>query len=372
MACIVKVPTPEAPGVLVFTTQERDNAILGDGALAARVAALKPRWLIGLHHNWHDHAFIRNELFDFSMAGEDDLRGSSGDAFPLVPLDACNFVPAFFNASTTADKFWDLLYIARPVFFKGFPMFLDTVRALYDGGQELRVLCVAPMPPYRRRDRRTVIYDVAARYQRMFTAEERHRFTLLTIETDYPFPLDVETLAHLYRSSRVFAHFAPDERRCRVAAYAWATGMPVVGTAAVGSLLPVSVRRTPFFREAADPPSFAREILAALADARSQPDFAPVHAVVCEDQTRTSLKQSLERLSGDRFGAAPAESYALQRLDLRLGRHHGLSSGGNRVASSVAHLVSLLAGDEDRVRGAVGSTEDPEVELALESPETGA
>jgi glycosyltransferase involved in cell wall biosynthesis len=364
MACLIKIPTPGSRGVVVFTTQERDNAIVSDAAVASGVAALKDRWIVGLHHNWHDYRFVRNELFDFSMAGEDDLRSPTGEAIPIVPLDACNFVPDFFVPAAGAEKFWDLLYVARPVFFKGFPTFLATVRILFDRGHALRVLCVAPMPPYRRRDRKTVMYDVRERYERMFSPDERYRFTLLTLDHDYPFPLDIETLAHLYRSSRAFAHFAPDERRCRVAAYAWSSGVPVVGSAAVGSLLPEALRHAPFFREASEPAGLAEQIVAALEDAGSGADFTPARNVVTEGQTRGSLKQHLERLSGEPFVTAPAEAYAFDRLDLRLGRHHGLSSGANRVDSSVAELVSVLASREEEARRAVEETGDPEQALA--------
>jgi glycosyltransferase involved in cell wall biosynthesis len=364
MACLIKVPTQEARGVVVFTTQERDNAITGDAALISRIAALKQRWIVGLHHNWHDYSFTRNELFDFSMAGEDDLRSANGEPIPLLPLDACNFVPGFFTEAPEQGKFWDVLYLARPVFFKGFPTFLATVRALFDRGHPLRVLCVAPMPPYRRRDRKTVMYDVRARYERMFRPAERQRVTLLTLDHDYPFPLDIETLAHLYRSSRVFVHFAPDERRCRVAAYGWSSGVPVVGSAAVGSLLPAELRRPPFFFEAAGVDGFADQIVAAIQAAHGHPDFGPVRRTVNEVETRHTLKRQLENLTGERFVAASAASYALDRLDLRLGRHHGLSTGANRVESSVADLVSTLASDEELIRREVQEHDDPEAALA--------
>lgn len=245
MACILRAPSDEGDkGVIVFTTPERDRVISGDAALRASIEQLKSRWLVGLHHNWHDHAFTYDPLFDFSMAGEGDLVTVDGSEVPLVTLDACNFVPPEFEPGGT--KFWDALYVARPVAFKGMPQFLDCVRALYDAGHMLRILCVCPMPSGELAADPGVLGTLEDDYVKRFSYAERRLFSLLTLRHDYPFPLDLPTLAHLYRSSRAFVHFAPDERRCRVAGYAWAAGLPVVAMASVGSLLPPEDRRPPF------------------------------------------------------------------------------------------------------------------------------
>jgi hypothetical protein len=174
MACLLKLPDERSRGVLTVTTQERDNVIRADRAVADQLAELKDRWIVGLHHNWHDHAFSYDPLYDFSMAGEEDLVEVSGRDVPLVTLDACNFVPEVFRPAD-GEPFWDLLYVARPVAFKGFPTFLETVRRLYDGGHDLRVLCLCPMPPYDRASRDTVLYDIRERYEALFTGAERQR-----------------------------------------------------------------------------------------------------------------------------------------------------------------------------------------------------
>jgi glycosyltransferase involved in cell wall biosynthesis len=356
MACLLRTPSDSGKGVVVFTTPERDSVIASDPDLRAAIEDLKDRWIVGLHHNWHDHAFSRDPLFDFSMAGDGDLIG---DPVPLVTLDACNFVPPCFRPG--GEKFWDLLYVARPVFFKGFDHFLDAVRELFARGRRDRVLCVCAMPPYNPAEEATVLYDLEDIYLERFTREERRLFTLLTLKFDYPFPLDLPTLAHLYRSSRAFAHFAPDERRCRVAAYAWATGLPVVGTAAVGSLLPEALRKPPAFREIHDPEDYADQIAAAL-DAPEDPAghaaaaeyFAPANAV-------SSLRQQLDRLFPDE-GLLDEPAYLLSDLGIRLGRHHGISAGPNRVPMTVTELVATLASSE-----LVAGGRDPEMELAARS-----
>jgi hypothetical protein len=360
MACILKAPTEDGGGVVVFTTQERDQVIKREPAVEAAVRALKPRWLVGLHHNWHDTAFVYDPLFDFSMAGEDDLVETSGREVPLVTLDACNFVPDFF-AGHAGDRFWDVLYIARPVFFKGFREFFSCVRALYDRGHMLRVLCISPVPPYVEADRETVLYELEDLYVEMFSDAERRRLNLLALRHDYPFPLDLETLAHFYRSSKVFTHFAADERRCRVAGYAWAAGLPVVAMEPVGSLLPQGLRRPPYFFEAESYDEFPGLILNAL-------ESGPVDDQAAASRVLTSQTVAVleARLEAD-FGVTGDQGWAVAGLDIRLGRHHGLGPRPNAVPMRVERLVEAL-GDEDRVRAAVASGHDPEVALAEAEP----
>ena len=356
MASILKAPAPGGVGVVVFTTQERDQVIKREPAVEAAVRSLKPRWRIGLHHNWHDPAFVYDPLFDFSMAGEGDLVETSGREVPLVTLDACNFVPECF-AEQTGDRFWDLLYIARPVFFKGFREFFGCVRKLYDLGHMLRVLCICPVPPYVEADRDTVLYEVEDLYREMFSDGERRRFNLLALRHDYPFPLDLETLAHFYRSSKVFAHFAPDERRCRVAGYAWAAGLPVVAKPAVGSLLPEELRRPPYYFQAETHAAFPELIMRALATAPA--DLAAARTAFLASETTVALKARLE----EGFGVPADGAWALAGLDIRLGRHNGIGEGPNTIPMGVDRLVELLA-DEARVGDAVTASDDPELALA--------
>ncbi|HEX7300699.1 MAG TPA: hypothetical protein VF257_16995 [Solirubrobacteraceae bacterium] len=351
--------------MVVFTTPERDRFLRTDPELAAAVERLKPRWLAGLHHNWHDHAFTHDPLFDFSMAGEGDLVTVDRTEVPLVTLDACNFVPAEFEPGGT--KFWDLLYVARPVAFKGMPQFLDCVRALYDAGHDLRVLCVCPMPPHDPAEESTVLFDLQARYLERFSQSERRRFTLWTLDYDYPFPLDLPTLAHLYRSSRCFVHFAPDERRCRVAGYAWATGLPVVAKSPVGSLLPPDLRRRPFFYEVPDDAAFADRILSALdALARgtdSASDEVRQHFVTSE--TTAELRRQLCTLAP--AGLEGDDGWALEGLDIRLGRHHGIPGGPNGVPMTLRELIDVMLAESPALVDA-GRQADPELALASSEP----
>jgi glycosyltransferase involved in cell wall biosynthesis len=367
MACLLKAPDEGAKGIVSFTTQERDAVLAREPETAARLRRLKERWVVGLHHNWHDHSFVYDDVFDFSMAGEDDLVEVAGRRFPIVTLDACNFVPDDFRPGGE-DKFWDVLYVARPVFFKGFGELLSCVRALYDSGRRYRILCICPMPPYDPAEAGSVFYDVRERYDEMFSEPEKDLFTLLTLDYRYPFPFDLPTLAHYYRSSRVFVHFAPDERRCRVAAYAWASGVPVVAMSATGSLLPASLRGRPYFYETHGYEEFPDLIAEALKGAGTT-DFLPVREQVSARYTQDVLKQQAERLFPEtRAATADDDRLALEGLDIRLGRHHGLASGLNAVRMPLAQFLATLEQDEELVREAIAEADDPEVVIAERMP----
>jgi hypothetical protein len=275
---------------------------------------------------------------------------------PLVPLDACNFVPAFFRPGN-GEKFWDILFVARAVFFKGIPEFFGAIRKLYDQGHRLRVFFLCPIPP-------EGDAGLRKKFEEMFSPDERQRFTFLTIAFDYPFPFDMHSLAHFYGASRIFVHSAPDERRCRVAAYAWAAGMPVVGMACVGSILSPQLRRPPYFFETAGYADFPEQILKALA-ASGATDMA-AHDEVSTSATVTTLRKDLEAIFGaDCLSPLPVPE---ADLDIRMGRHHGLAVGKNRVNQDIGAFIRqlLTVGDADLAR--IATMADPELELARLMP----
>lgn len=362
MACILKAPTEETKGVVIFTTQERDRLILTDKKLQEKIRSLRDRWVVGLHHNWHDYNFVYNSLFDFSMAGEEDLREATGKSVPLIPMDACNFVPDFFKPSQ-GEKFWDILYIARAVFFKRIPEFFECIRALYDKGYKYRVLFICPIPPYDRKETKTVFYNIRKVYDGMFSAEEKNLFILLTLNYRYPFPFGLETLSYFYKSSKIFVHFAEDERRCRVVAYAWATGIPVAGMPCVGSLLPKELRVKPYYYEVSDYSHFPEQIVCAINDSQSdRNDFEKARKNFSIVYTKQVLSQRLEKFFTVNGLGYETNHLSLSNLDIRLGRHHGIGSGPNTVLFPLPQFVTLLQ-NQQRVMEVVMNYQDPEKQL---------
>lgn len=350
MACILRLPNKDSVGVISFTTQERAQILL-DQDLYSELEELKTRWIFGLHHNWHDYNFKYNPLFDFSFAGEGDLKETSGTEFKQVFLDACNFVPSFFHPSNS-DKFWDILYVARAVYFKRIPEFFSIIRTLFDQGHRLRVLFICPVPPYSRSQKQTAFYNIREEYDKLFNEDEKSLFTLMTINYRYPFPFDLQTLAFFYQSSKVFVHTADDERRCRVAAYAWATGMPVVCMEQVASLMPKKYRAPPVVYEPKTYKDFPEKILNALrlvernipnqAVQESMKEFHEGDLLLRLDTELENLAKSNGRvyIKGKLFGV---------NLGLRLARHHDGIEGPNSFSSNLKTFVKWLKLGDSRV-----------------------
>jgi hypothetical protein len=361
VACLLKAPDGALKGCVVFTTQERDHVINKSVELRCRLQALKQRYVIGLHHNWHDHQFHYDPLFDFSMAGDGDLIEADGRDFARIPVDACNFAPPCYSAPR-GEQLWDILYVARAVAFKGIPEFFQTIRTLYDRRLTPRVLFICALPE---EVEIPGIADLRVHFEALFSVAERQRVTFLTLDWDYPFPLDAESLAFFYRSSRIFFHPAPDERRCRTAAYAWAGGMSVVCGGNVASILPQRFHTGPFLFSFEDSKAAPEALAAALAEA-GLPDakWPNVAAEFSASASSLRLAGMLDALAA-RYGWGEVAKTPINpsRLDIRLGRHHGISIGANRVDFTVAELCQALSAMADEDIESACTTPDPELRL---------
>ncbi len=365
MACLIKAPDGSGKGCVSFTTPERDQVINKDPRVRAEIEALKERYLVGLHHNWHDHAFVYDPLFDFSMAGDGDLVERDGRPFDRIPLDACNFAPACFAARQPGvEPFWDVLNVSRAVFFKGIPEFFQAIRTIYDRGRLIRVLQLCPVPPPSKGE--TDLSDARQRYEAIFSPKERQFFTLLTMEWDYPFPLDVETLAFFYRASRVYVQPSPQEVRCRVAAYAWATGVPVVGRENVASIVPPDLRRRPFWFAFDDLAQMADTILDAIDHGTDDRQWDDVSGEFRSDRSAQRMDERLAEMAAARGADASERPINPSRLDIRLGRHHLPPTGPNNIPQSLTAFCTKLRLMSDAELADFAAKDDPELALTRE------
>ena len=264
-------------------------------------------------------------------------------------MDACNFVQEVFRPGTT-EKFWDILYVARAVNFKRIPEFFAAVRKLYDLGYKYRVLFICPVPPYDPKEEKSVFYNIREVYDKMYSEEEKDLFNLLTIKYRYPFPFDLDTLAHFYRSSKVFVHTADDERRCRVASYAWASGLPVVGMDCVGGLLPPKARRPPYFFEPKGYAEFPDQIVKAISSLPCS-DWSSdlMRATFCESTTPDVLDKWLLEMAGHRGLPCQLGQVSRANLSIRLGRHHNGVASPNSLKTTLMDLVGWLSVSEDKI-----------------------
>lgn len=359
MACLIKPPNGQQLGCVSFTTPERDLFMRSDATTLAAIESLKQRYIVGLHHNWHDFDFVYDPIFDFSMAGESDLIERSGRKFPRTSIDCCNFVPQPFFQPRNSQQFWDVLNVTREAYFKGHAEFLDAIRAIYDRGRRLRVLHLCPVQ--RAKPGENAIPEIRRLHEAMFSMEERRSFTLITMDWDHPRPLDLDTLSFFYRSSGVFVHTAPDERRCRIAAYAWANQMPVVARDNVASILPQELRVPPFYFGYAQSDALPDAILTAVDSHPANGDWRGVLENFRPQNAAARLSDFLDKLAADRGQTMSAVPINPSHMDFRLGRHHiATMSGPNELTQTVTSFCHELLSHSDEELAQISRQEYPE------------
>ena len=358
MACIISFAKDKSLGAISLTNPEFLKA-QSNAAVQSALARVRGRYLVGVHHNWHPVRTALDESVDFHLLPRDQFNGPAPVSTRLVDLDACNFSPVEFQPSEEPPT-WDVLIVGRSVKFKRPALALETIRHLTELRPNLRVLFISPMPPRTPLSWRSVDHGLPRRYEGMFSVAERDNVTLLSPRENYPFPFTRRDLAVFYRASRVFAHFAPEETRCRVAAYAWASGLPVIGTRGIGDLLPPELLIEPAFYEVKND-LYVPAMLAAL-DRDEAFDSAAYRDVVGSTASVLKLVQWLNELPRS-DGRMTPDRVLSANLDIRLGWHHGSGDDVNGPGRSLLALLESLEGTRGEVGPLVASSAYPEREM---------
>lgn len=349
MSCILKRPNESDKGIVTFTTQEKLHIIDKSREIQNQISALKERFFVGLHFNWHDYNYTHNPLYDFCMAGKGDLGRSDA---PLIDMDACNFIPECYTHSglqdyeeVNANKHWDLLYVARGVSFKRLPIFFREVkRALQK--EKFRTLLVCCLG-----DESVLESEVLGMYNQ-FSDEEKQYFDMVSPSHNYPFTYSSETLGYFYKSSRIFVHTASSERRCRATANSWAARIPVIARPDPASILPAHLHERPLLYAVGADDNYCEKILEALKDNRDGRPFNTVEdeekmdeGERCFNVKYTSLifMKKMEEM----FGIVPNPLlYNFNNADIRLGFHISISVGSNKIDIPFSNFLDYLNNDK--------------------------
>ena len=174
--------------------------------------------------------------------------------------------------------------------------------------------------------------------------------------------MDMETLGFFYRSSKIFVHSADDERRCRVAGYAWSSGLPVVAMSCVGSLLPSHSRKEPYFYSVSDYAFFPDQIEKALNELEKSNSPNAALDEFIQDNAINKLVFCLHNY----FTDLPilSENYYTKNLDLRLGRSYGASIGPNRIGDNFIGFLDYLINQRNNFNPTIKLLDDPEKAIA--------
>ena len=320
MACIIKVPSTDSKGIITFTTVERDNFILDNSKVIKNLNLLKKNWLIGIHHNWHDFRFNYNNIFDFHLAGKNDLVEINNKKFLYSDFDCCNFVPSYFKFSNKS-KTWDILFVGRPAFFKRLNKFYDLIRELYNNKQHLKVLCIVWKSKKKDIHEFNDFHEV---YLKLFDKNERKFFKLVSLDNNKPFSL--QTLSKYYQKSRIYIHTSDIERRSRTTAYALKAGMPVVCMDSIASIVNKKYRIKPFVYVAKKDQDFLKLIIEAVEFSKSKNYKKKFMKPNMENfdykKNEKILIRFFEKIEKKNYKNNEIKLFNLHQLDFRLGKSY--------------------------------------------------
>jgi hypothetical protein len=323
MAAVIKIPGKNTKGIITFTTVERDRYIVGNSKIENQINELKNNWLFGIHHNWHDYSFSYNPLFDFHLAGKEDLISNDNSFFNNSNLDCCNFPPEVFSYHKSSEKHWDLLCVARPVFFKKIPEFYSIIRELYNKKIFIRVLLIC-----RENEKKFSFLKYRYEYPRYkkhyyeyFNSFERKYFNLISIGFNSLF--DIKTLSQFYNLSKVYVHTSDVERRSRTASYAFKSGIPVVCMKDIASILPENLHKKPYLYYAKSYKEFPDRILQAINFVNSKKNirknFQEVISYFSYKKSSIKLIEFFQRIQKIKYTKKDLLNFDLDNLDYRLG-----------------------------------------------------
>jgi hypothetical protein len=330
LACILVKPNGKQKGILSVTTSELDQ-VTNRGQLIEDILGIKDLYYLGLHYNWHPVDFEISEEFDFHFLESKDaifLNGSEN----LLEMDACNFTPSYFSNPRNIPV-WDVLIVGRTANFKRPFKTLETVRELFDRGHLLKVLWICPMDLENTDDK-----AVAEGYEKLFCRSEKELFTLLNPQSNFPFTFSRQELSLFYLSSRSYVHFADVETRCRVAAYAFCAGIPVIGHSMIANILTEELAVEPTFYEVKND-DYVTSILEAIYKPMKSNRSGCID-ILSEGNSINRLVANLNQCLNPKQEFI-ATQFFLSNLDNRLGAAH---SGNESSNSYGIDLLTFIKG----------------------------
>lgn len=359
MACLLKIPSKTSKGVLVFSTFERSNVIFKNKRLYKKIEALKSNWVIVLHPNYYDHDYQHDPLFDVVFNVVDMLQ--SQQPFPQLTVQIHSFTPSIFKPSNDT-KFWDIIHVTRAQTSKNVPEFFDVIRALYDRGKMYRVFMICTIPD-KNALRGDIVYDIRKYYDQLFSEPEKDLFTLLTTSYRQPYPFDLPTIAHFYRSSKVLLNSGGGERQGRINAYAWCTGMPVVSLDRMKDLIPHHLRKAPVFYPGETYDDLPDQVIKAIeyCDTKHNlEDFKEMYDHCSETHNTTVLKKELAPYYSANSEVAPDQLFNTDLLDRRLARHFGFGDTTTSINVTLETFVDYISNATQENLTELIQNDDPE------------
>lgn len=335
MACILKLPSIKNKGIISFTSQEQKFFINENDE---NLKKLKKKYFIGIHNNWHNYKFKVNKFYDFYLAGRGDLIEIEKKNIPQIELDAINFVPKSFKFQR--NKHWDLLIVTRPAKFKKIFEIFNICKKIVSKGKRILIIC-----PFNDsvKPGEYSFKSIIKEFNSLFSYSERQLINFIHPKYNNNFPLDIDTLSFFYRNSKVFLHLAKEERRPRVCGYAYACGLPVISFKDPASIIPENYQKQPFYYKITNYKQAQSQIFKALKYVDSKKYNKKKMEKTIEyfnlEKTKKKIVNQFERIFKINLNN-DEKSFYLEKLDIRLGRHHELEKNLRLKFNNLIHLLA--------------------------------
>jgi hypothetical protein len=131
-------------------------------------------------------------------------------------------------------------------------------------------------------------------------------------------------------------------------------------------VLDAKTRTEPFYYEASNENDFVEHTIKALQNYDTNYDMGPVVSQFCETYTKEKLVRELEYFFTERKNIPfEREHLILKDLDFRLGRHHQISLGSNKIEMDFNELLKTLANNRNfESRSRFVNAQDFEIEIS--------
>jgi len=226
MVSILKSPTADSRGIIVFTHKER---FLFDGRISTldeQLQRVKESYVVGMHWGIYQSDVDPVPYVDFHLARPNTVSFTDESTIRRIPLASYNFIPERFREMEIPED-WDLITVAHSTRRKRNRELLEVIRRMYDEGNIIDVLFICGKPSSKKGPQWD--YEFFERYENDFTEEEQRHIEIATpVRDEDLFPIPNSLFPYFYNASTVSVLFSEVEGNPKVLHEALLCGTPVI------------------------------------------------------------------------------------------------------------------------------------------------
>jgi hypothetical protein len=237
MASIIKKPSKTSKGVIAIT-----NLDLKSLKNLNLLKEIKKKYILLYHPNYYDYNFKNNGIFDGFLAIKSIFNLKDDTPDKILNFNCHNFSPPSFYYEEN-KKNYDFISLTKLQDDKNIYSLFSVVKKVLKINKKIKGIVILSVPGKRPNTNDKLIRN----YKNYFSIEERDRFEMISLDYNYPYPLNIETISFFYRNSKVLLNTHLKEKHGRAQSYALACQMPIVGFKNLSYLVEKKFRKKPFY-----------------------------------------------------------------------------------------------------------------------------